>query len=60
MEKLEIRRKGEVIAKIQALNNGELLIESTTGDEKNQNLHIQGQGLFLLTIWIHVAKEKIF
>ena len=37
MEKLEIRRKGEVIAKIQALNNGELLIKSTTGDEKAES-----------------------
>ena len=32
MEKLEIHRKGEVIATIQALTNGELLVTSTTGE----------------------------
>ena len=36
MEKLEIRRKGEVIAKIQALNNGELLLKPIAGDEQNR------------------------
>ena len=36
MEKLEIHRKGEVIATIQALTNGELLVTSTTGEEKSR------------------------